>query len=323
MKKRILHLEPEKYSVKDLNFLKNKFELDCRENLSQSELEEITKTNKYDVIFTKLGLQLNKIIIENQNSLSYIVTPTTGLNHIDTSFCDSKNIKIISLKDEKDFLNEVRSTAEHTWAILLSLIRNINYAAFDVKNGNWQREPFLASELDGKTIGIVGFGRLGKMVVNFSMAFNMNVLANDIDESVFESNNPHNLTNSPLSDILKKSDIISLHIPSNKINNQFINENKIKLMKKGVIIINTSRGEIIDEKALVKYLINKKVSALATDVLTNDSIWEKKVDPNNLIYKYSLSNSNVLITPHMGGYGKSSIIKTRNFITNKFINSFK
>ena len=323
MKKSILHLEPEKYSKKDLKCLRNKFELDCKKNLTQLELEEITRTNKYDVIFTKLGLKLNKKIIESQDSLNKIVTPTTGLNHIDIDFCKLKDVKIISLKDEKDFLNQVRSTAEHTWAILLSLIRNINYAAFDVKNGNWQREPFLASELDGKTIGLVGFGRLGKMVANFSKAFNMNVLANDIDESVFKSNNPHNLTNSPIGYVLKKSDIISLHIPSNKINDKYINENKIKLMKKGVIIINTSRGEIIDEKALVKYLISKKVSALATDVLTNDSIWEKKVDPNNLIYKYSLSNSNVLITPHMGGYGKSSIIKTRNFITNKFLNSFK
>ena len=323
MKKRILHLEPEKYSKKDLNILRNNYELDCQENLSQAELEEITNTNKYDVIFTKLGLELNRKIIESQDTLNSIVTPTTGLNHIDNDFCKSRDVKIISLKDENFFLKEVRSTAEHTWAILLSLIRNINPATIDVKNGNWQREPFLASELDGKTIGLIGFGRLGKMVANFSKAFNMHILVNDIDKSVFQYNNLHNLTNSTLEHVLKKSDIISLHIPFNNFNHKYINQNKIKLMKRGVIIINTSRGEIIDEKALVEALVNKKISALATDVLTNDSVWEKKVDINNLIYKYSLSNTNVLITPHMGGYGKSSIKKTRNFIINKFLNSLK
>ena len=316
-------MEPENYSKEDLRSLENNFEIDFQENLNQAEFEKITEINQYEIIFTKLGLLINKKIIDNQHSLEYIVTPTTGLNHINVTYSNSKNIEIISLKDEVKFLNEVRSTAEHTWAILLTLIRNINEAIQDVQKGNWQREPFLASELDGKTIGIIGFGRLGKMIANYSIAFNMKIIATDINENVFNYDNPHKIQNSSLNDLLVNADIISLHIPSNQNNNKFIDGNKIKLMKNKVILINTSRGEIIDERALVDALNRNKISALATDVLTNDSVWNCKVDKNNLIYAYSLSNSNVLITPHMGGYGISSIKKTRSFITNKFLNFLK
>ena len=219
------------------------------------------------------------------------------------------------MKGEKKFLNNITPTAELTWGLLLALIRKLPAAFDSVLNGSWDRDLFLGTELKGKTLGIIGFGRLGKMVAKYGAAFGMNVVYSDIDE--FESV----LFAKPieLMELLTTSDVISLHIPLEHSTQGFFGEAEIKSMKEGAILINTSRGEVLNEDALLQALSSKHLSGAALDVLQGevsaDSISFKK----NKLIDYAKKNQNLLITPHIGGACPDSMRLTEGFVAKKLI----
>ncbi|MBC8549708.1 MAG: hydroxyacid dehydrogenase [Candidatus Brocadiales bacterium] len=313
----ILHLEPERYSSEALSRLKlygDVYEFSCH---SQSELISILEKKEYDVIFVKLGLCFGKDILQLQPRLKYVVTPTTGLNHIDTDAYKEAGIEIICLKGESKFLENIKSTAEHTWGLLLTLVRQTIAAHQSVLDGYWSRNDFIGMELNGKTLGIIGYGRLGKMVARYGIAFGMEVLVNDINDTI--DINGNKISRTTLPKLLKNSDVISLHIPYADSNKKYINNDKIGMMKNKVIFLNTSRGEVVCEKALLNGLKSGKIGGAALDVLYEDSSWDGYAPRNQKLIDYANSHKNLLLTPHIGGYAKESIINTRNFIVDKFI----
>jgi D-3-phosphoglycerate dehydrogenase len=183
---KILHLEKDAYPKILLKNLEDQNEIiyfDCN---SQIELNQFLDTNKVDVIFTKLGLYIGAEQFKRQPHLKYIVTPTTGLNHIDFDIAQKKGIEIISLKGQYDFLKNIKSTAEHTWMLLLAISRNLYPVVHNVKKyKTWDRKPYIADELNNKKLGIIGFGRLGKIISEYGKGFGMKVLAYDIDKSKY------------------------------------------------------------------------------------------------------------------------------------------
>ena len=322
-KNKILHLEKEAYPVSSLAKLEEAYEVTYASFNKQSDFNEFLVDKDFEVIFTKLGLSIGKVQMEYLKKLKFICTPTTGYNHIDEEYATKKGIQIIGLKNHEDFLCQVKSTAEHTWALLLSITRNLQPAIINTKNKKkWDRNPYLADELNGKTLGIIGYGRLGKIVAEYGHAFGMNVIVNDIDDNAFNKK-PFYLEKVGLNDLLGDADYIILLISWSKDNINFINDKKLSLMKKEAYLINTSRGELIDESALLVALQKNKLEGAAIDVLCGDSSWDKEKTISNELLDYSRSNSNLIITPHMGGYGKSSIEKTRSFITNLFLKQIK
>lgn len=316
-----LHLESYNYSLEKLEVLENELKLFQKEFKTQDELINHLSETQYNVIFTRLGLNLDANTLSTQKNLLFIVTPTTGLNHIDLDYCKEKSIEVISLKGEIEFLAKVKSTAEHTWALLLALVRNIPYAFQQVKNDIWERHNLMADELDQKTIGIIGYGRLGKIIARYAEAFEMDILVNDTRDISNEVKKNEKIVN--IDELLESSDIVCLMINYEKNNIDFIDRVKLYKMKNNAILINTSRGEMVDELALIDALKNKEIALAATDVLKNDSVWNGKLEKVPEIIEYSKHNDNLIITPHMGGYGESSIRKTRDFITDKFINQLK
>jgi D-3-phosphoglycerate dehydrogenase / 2-oxoglutarate reductase len=318
MIEKLLHLEKNLYSVKSLMHLEESFNVDYFDVDNQSVFVDHLFKNKYEIIFAKLGLHFNQEVFLLQPGLKYIITPTTGLNHIDLQNAEKRNIQVISLKTETVFLKNVLSTAEHTWGLLLALIRNIPSAFQDVRDGYWRRSPFMANELDGKTLGIIGYGRLGKQVAKYGKAFNMNVIAYDISEEAFSEPQGKAVD---LRSLLLKSDIVSLHIPFNEANRKFIDQNKFNLMKDTSVFINTSRGEVVNEDDLLRSLQNNIIKGAAVDVLDSDSSWDGK-SPSNKLINYSKDYENLIITPHIGGYGADSIQKTRAFIMEKFLKNY-
>ena len=256
---RILHLEGNRYPADALDSLESQAEVNYFDSCNQVELTRHLVNNSYQVIFTRLGLSINRDIIASQPDLHYVVTPTTGLDHIDIDACDLNKIKVVSLKGETEFLNEIKSTAEHCWALLLALIRHIPWAHQDVIHGNWRRESFLSQELNGKTLGIMGYGRLGKIVAGYGKAFGMRILAYDVNNDVFDDQ----VQGSSLEEVLTQSDVITIHIPSNSRNYKCINAEFFEKIKKGAIFINTARGEVVDEQYLLKALNNKRIAGAA------------------------------------------------------------
>lgn len=322
MTKKILHLEKDRYPPDALNKLERTYKVIFNDFNYQEDFDSYLESNQFDVIFTRLGLFIGKSQIIKQKKLKCIITPTTGYNHIDVEFAQKQNIKIIGLKGKVDFLKQIKSTAEHTWALLLSISKNLYPSINSVKKTNiWDRNPFLADELDKKTIGIIGFGRLGKIISQYANSFGMKILANDIDNKAFNKV-PAYVNKCELTKLLEFSDYIILLISWSEDNIRFINSDRLRKFKKGAYFINTSRGEFIDEKALLNSLKEGKIKGAALDVLENDSAWNKSSNIKNDLIKFSKKNNNLIITPHIGGYGKESVKRTREFITNLFLKEY-
>jgi D-3-phosphoglycerate dehydrogenase / 2-oxoglutarate reductase len=319
---KILNIEPLRYDEQTRALLEDIGTVDYINILENEELQKVVTQKPYEIMFVKLGLSIDERIMDSMPALKYIVTPTTGLNHIDLLVAAAKGTEVISLKGETEFLNTVKSTAEHMWMLLLSLIRKLPQAFDDVKNYNWRREPFLGSEIGGKTLGIIGYGRLGKIVANYGLAFGAKVIVNDTDEQKL-IDLPDGINAVTLADLLQRSDIISIHIPSNKANNKIINNHLVSQMKKNMLLINTSRGEVVEEIAILDALNNKHLGGYATDVLDGDSSWEGGISGIHPLVEYAKQHNNLIITPHIGGYALESINSTRSFISKKFINACK
>jgi D-3-phosphoglycerate dehydrogenase len=317
----ILHLEYEQYPTEAIQALSELYQVESFQCSDQEELYKKLAANKYDVIFTRLGLMIDQKVIDLQPQLKYVVTSTTGLNHIDTKAAAAKNIQVISLKGESEFLAHVKSTAEHTWGLLLALIRHLPAAVQSVSEGNWNRSIFLSDELDEKKLGIIGYGRLGKIVAQYAKAFGMEVLVHDHTPEHY--NGHTHIVPCTLEELLKISDVVVLLISWSEANTDFMDAEKFGQMKEGAYFINTARGELVNEEALLHALQSKKVKGAAVDVLWDDSSWSTHAQGSSALLKYQREYSNLLITPHMGGYGKDSIAKTRNFVTNKFISLAK
>jgi D-3-phosphoglycerate dehydrogenase len=316
-KLKVIHLESSRYSAESLNKLRNHVELICVDVSSQNELELHLENNKYEVIFTRLGLMLDESLLAAQPNIQFIVTSTTGLNHIDLDYCYRFNIQVVSLRGESSFLASIKSTAEHTWMLILALVRNFPQSHLSVLKGEWQREPFMASELDGKTIGIIGFGRLGKILAKYAAAFGMDVLIHDKVE--FAQETLQGAKQVSLDYLLQNSNIVSLLISYSKENENFLNRKAFESLRPGAYLVNTSRGELLNEADLIAFLESGRIKAAALDVMNGDSGWSNRVSEENILVKYARLNKNLIITPHMGGYGYDSIIKTRDFVTNKFL----
>lgn len=279
--------------------------------LDQNKLLEIILD--YDIILVGLGLNINKEVIDRSAKLKVIATATTGLDHIDTTYAESKGIKVLSLRGETEFLDAITGTAELAWALILDLLRLTHPAVQDVKNYHWDREKFRGHNLYGQTLGIVGLGRLGRWIARYGRAFGMKVLAYDPQ-----------LKNSDLaqivsfSELLKQSDVISVHVHLSEDTKNMFNKDILAQMKPTAYLVNTSRGQIINEADLLSALENKIIAGYATDVLADELSFDNKFKKHPLV-EYAQKHNNLIIVPHIGGMTYESRAATDIFIAEKVL----
>ncbi len=266
-----------------------------------------------DAFFFRLGFQIQEEDLSENQRCRFIACPVTGLDHIDTDTCSRYGIKIISLKGERDFLSGIRATAEHTFALMLASLRRLVPACESVRSGIFNRDLFRGQELFHKTLGIVGYGRLGRQVARYALAFEMNVMACDVDPEQTDYSTP--VVFSSLDHVLSHADIISIHVDFHEGNRHFVNRSFLEKMKRGAILINTSRGGIVDEDALVDALESGQLSSAALDVIEGEP--HPKTDTRMM--KYLRKQDNLIITPHIGGNTYESFEKTELFIVNKLL----
>lgn len=224
-----------------------------------------------------------------------IASPTTGTDHI-----DSRDIPLISLKGDTDFLQSVYATAEHTIALILALLRHIPQAHADVMAGNWQREKWRGRELSEMTVGVIGHGRVGKQVVSMLEAFGCAYHTYDIAWRAkrFEY-------------VLADSDIVTVHVELNETSRNMFTYDQFCLMKPTAYFINTSRGAVVDEDGLLRALRERKIAGAALDVVCD----EPNVNP--ALLEYARTHNNLIITPHLGGNTDESRRKTQLRIVDK------
>jgi D-3-phosphoglycerate dehydrogenase len=278
-------------------------------NLSREQL--LSEVGRFDVLIVRLGHVIDRKVIEAGLRLKAIVTPTTGLDHIDLGYATSMGITVLSLQGEVDFLRSVTATAEHTWALLLALIRRVVPATASVLRGEWRRDLFKGHQLAGKQLGLVGLGRLGQRVACFGQAFQMRVRAFDPYVDAW----PEGVERAPtLEDLLRTSDVISLHLPLNDKTRGIIGRAEFRLMPEGTLLLNTSRGAIMDEEALVGALRSRHLGGAGLDVLVDET--EPGLGQSALL-RYAASHDNLLVTPHLGGATYESMEATEIFMAQK------
>lgn len=266
-----------------------------------------------DVLMIRLGQYIGEGILRNAPRLSYIVSATTGLDHIDLDAAEKAGIRIISLRDCMTQIQNVSATAEHTWGLLLALIRRLPAAVNHVAKGGWDRDLFWGTQLNGKQIGIVGYGRIGRMVANYAVAFGMQVVAYD----QIRSNIVRPARHASLDELFSTSDVITIHVASDHENYHFIGPELIGIVKRGAYLLNTSRGLIVDSAALADALKSGALAGVAVDVIEGEEHEDIGSDP---ILACSKSGENVLITPHIGGATRESIALTEFAVVSELKN---
>jgi len=267
-----------------------------------------------DALIVRLSRKIGKAELDLFPNLKYLITATTGLDHVDTETLRLRNIVLISLRGETEFLKTIPSTAEHTWALCLALIRQVPFSADDVKNGNWNRDRFRGYQLNGKQLGIIGLGRTGLKVASYATAFDMKVTyfdpyVNNYSYGKYEE----------LSLMLSESDIVSIHVHLTNETNGMLSERLIKRMKRGAFLINTSRGGLWDELALYQLLSEGQLGGIATDVLTTE-LEDIKLSP---LWRAMQEGKRVIITPHIGGATWDAMWNCEEFIVNKTLQIFR
>ncbi|MBV9082348.1 MAG: hypothetical protein JOZ62_06720, partial [Acidobacteriaceae bacterium] len=280
----------------------------CLEDLNAESLSERLK--EADVLWVRLRNRIDGSILSRARRLKAIATPTTGLNHIDIEAAQSRGIEILSLRGEVDFLRDIRATAELTVGLALALIRRVPQAFDHVQRGGWQRDLFQGSELYRKIIGIVGYGRLGKIVADYFSAFGARVIAADPYIDAREVSRSVELVT--LEELIRRADLVSIHVNLSAHTTRLFDEAKFAVMKRGAYLINTSRGEIVDERALLAALESGHLAGAGIDVIAD----EHNISTSPLV-AYSRTHTNLLITPHIGGCTRESMEKTEVFLAHR------
>lgn len=308
----ILIAEPTDFNTDQLSVLENYGKV-IMGPFSRKEL--LQGVSEIDVLIIRLAHKIDKEFLDQAPNLKYILTPTTGLNHIDTNFTERRNVKVISLKGETKFLQSIPSTAEHSLALMLAIIRKIPAANKHVLNYGWDRDQFKSHNLNSLTLGILGFGRVGKQMSKYAEAFNMPWVFYDTDKKLKNDTNSVDSLNVFLGQI----DVLTIHIPLEKGNFNFLNANNLKHLKKGCYVINTSRGEVIEENAMAELLIKGFLGGFATDVLCFEQ--DEEMIKKSPLIKLAKNMDNVIITPHIAGATYESMWLTEEFIIKKWIAS--
>jgi len=261
---RILNAEPENYSPQAVEIISQVGEL----RLEQQDREGLlAAVSGMDALIVRLAFQIDEQVFAAAPHLRAVVSATTGLDHIDLAAAERHGVKVLSLRGEEEFLRSIPATAELTWGLLLSLTRNIPAAFNSVLQGNWQRDLYKGHDLAGRHLGILGLGRIGQMVARYGLAFKMQVLAYD----PILSRRMENVTSvESMDELLSRSEILSIHVPLNTSTTGLIGKRELDLLPARALLINTSRGDIVDETALVSALESGRIAGAALDVLSNE-----------------------------------------------------
>ena len=278
-------LVSDKLAEEGLAILKavKEFQVDCKYELKPEELKKIIKG--YDALIIRSGTNVTADIIESSDKLRFIGRAGVGLDNVDLPAATRKGIVAMNTP-----AGNTTSTAEHTMSMILALSRSIPQACASLKTGKWDRNAFKGVELHGKTLGIVGFGRIGSTVGKYAKAFEMRAIVYDpyLSAEVAEQKGVEMVD---LPTLLKSSDYITIHIPKSAETKDMISDKEFALMKKSVRLINCARGGIIDEKALVKALKENCIAGCALDVFE-----EEPLPANSPLLKFD----NCVVTPHLG-----------------------
>ncbi len=277
------------------------------ENGKKKDVRELLLNENIDTIFCNPNKQTYMIDKEllTESSVSLVNTCSTGLSHIDLDYLNKEKIRLYSLTKDFDLINELPSTSELAFGLMVDLLRKITISQEHVKQFNWDYTEFMGRQIKDLNIGILGFGRLGKLMYKYCEAFGANT---SVYDPYIEGYNK-----TPLDEFISNCDVISLHVHLNEQTKNLINNQSLKKCKNSLIIINTSRGGLVNEKEIINKINLREIGGYGSDVLVD----ENSDITNSKLIEAMKTNKNIIITPHVGGMTIEGQTKAYIYAINK------
>ena len=274
-----------------------------KEPLKKSDLPKLKEVEAISVFIYS---RIDKEVIKELPNLKIVTTRSTGFDHIDVEEAKRRGIAVCNVPDYG-----METVAEYTLMLILALLRRLKKTLERTCRGIFSRKGLRGRELEGKTVGVIGTGRIGSRLIKLLSGFDLRILAYDIKPKE-ELTRKYGVEYTPLEDLLKESDIVTLHVPYLPSTHHLINRENVKLMKRGSYLINTSRGSVVETEAIVEALKEGRLEGVALDTFEGEEVWteeeliifrgEKDVSPEILkkaIESFSLTQfDNVILTPH-------------------------
>lgn len=281
---------------------KNGLKITYEPEITPDQIKE--KIGTFDIVIVRSRTKITKDMIEKADRCKVIARVGVGLDNIDVDSANAKGIRVINAVE-----GAMNAVAELVLGLMLSLAREIPRADREIRNGKWLKKELMGTELSGKYLGIVGLGNIGKRLAKHARALNMNIIGYDVIPIADDFVREVGLIKTDLDTLLSSSDYISFHVPFTNETHHLVNSQKLGRMKKTAYLINTSRGEIIDEEALYAALKEGKIAGAALDV------FEKEPATGNKL----ATLPNVICTPHIGAQTKEAQTLAANVIAEKII----
>ena len=309
---KILHLDTNHplliNQLNDLGFIND-------EDYTSSKEEIKLKIKDYDGFIIRSRFSIDKTFLDAATNLKFIGRVGAGLENIDCDYAESKGITLISAPE-----GNRNAVGEHSLAMLLSLFNKLNKADNEVRNGKWLREDNRGIELDGKTVGLIGYGNMGKAFAKKLRGFDVKVLCYDIKDNVEDEN----ATQVSLEKLQEEADILSLHTPETPLTIGMVNQDFINNLKKPFWLINTARGKSVVTSDLVNALKSSKILGAGLDVLEYEKASFESLFSSTLpeAFQYLIEAQNVILSPHVAGWTIESKEKLAQTIVNKIKANF-
>ncbi len=294
----------------------------CDEDFSSPKEDIEEKIKKYDGIVIRSRFSIDNTFINKASNLKFIARVGAGLENIDIAYAEEKGIHLIAAPE-----GNKNAVGEHTLGMILSLFNKLNKADREVRQGKWLREDNRGIELDGKIVGIIGYGNMGKAFAKKLKGFDVEVICYDIKDNVDDKN----ATQVSLQELMLKTDILSLHTLETPLTINMVNTEFINAFTKSFWIINTGRGKNIVTKDLVKALKSGKILGAGLDVLeyeksSFENLFKNVVTSSTVkipeAFQYLIMSDNVLLSPHVAGWTVESKIKLAQTMVDKVKEKF-
>lgn len=288
--------------------------VDCTKSSKEECLSELLDA---DGIVIRSRFKLDANFLNHAPKLKFIARSGAGMENIDVDYCVNRQIELINAPE-----GNRNAVSEHALGMLLSLMNKLHTADQEVRKGIWDREGNRGVELDGKTVGIIGFGNNGSAFAKKLRGFDVRVLAYDKYKTNFGNDF---VQETSLEDIYKEADVVSFHIPQNEETIYFANNAFFNQCAKPIFLLNLSRGKIVETKALVSALRSQKVLGAGLDVLeyeksSFENFFEQELNED---FRFLLNAENVILTPHVGGWTHESYFKLSDVLATKIIRRFE